>query len=222
VGNNVALFGRRELQAHRRFVTGVTASVPTYKEVDSLGNKEWVVDVYIGPLDHVGANIVKDVPISPFARQLVGDVRQPVLLERSKQGRYTLVGRSKTMPAGAQMPEGSILEAHYRRNEFNLTELGIRFIADLTYELEAWGEKPWGQVDKPWQDIRAWDAFGNQVMGGDVDPDDVPPLLNTNPISRTTTRHVVIVRKGWGGADALVWGTDPWGATMQKIVELET
>src|SRR5579871_6972122 len=150
---NEALAARRELRAHTRFITGVTASAPVYKAVDSLGNKEWVVDVYLGPLDQIGANIVKDVIVASTARQTVAKARLPILLERSKQGKYTVIGRADTMPSGAQMPEGSILEPTYHRNEYNLADLGVSFIADITYEVEPWGVKVWDD-GKPWQDIR--------------------------------------------------------------------
>ena len=73
MARNVALFGRRELIAHRQFVEGVTATVPAYKVVDEVGNKEWVVDVYIGPAENVELNIVRDVPIPPYARQVIGE-----------------------------------------------------------------------------------------------------------------------------------------------------
>lgn len=218
---NLAQIGRRELVAHRRFVTGVTATVPAYKEVDAAGNKEWVVDVYIGPLDVQEPNIVRDVPIAPYARQVVGDIRQPVLLERSKQGRYTLVGRAKTLPAGAQTPEGSILEPTYHRIEYNLAELRSRFIADLTYELETWGHKVWGATGKAWQDVKGYDAFGNQVMGDGAE--DAPAQLALAPVKVTTTRHYVLTLRAWGipaSQGGFRWGIDAWGAGYQKLVEL--
>jgi hypothetical protein len=187
---NVALLGRRELVAHRRFVTGVTATVPAYKEVDNLGNKEWVVDVYIGPLDVAEPNVVFNVPISPYARQVVGDIRQPVLMERSKQGKYTVIGRAKELPAGAQMPEGSILEPTYHRIEFNLAELKALFVADLDWDLQGWDYEPWDVG--PWQAITATDAFGNVVVGPDVPAEDVPPLLNPEPDVVVTTKHWIL------------------------------
>ncbi len=222
MAKNVALFGRRELVAHRRFVTGVTATVPAYKEVDPAGNKEWVVDVYIGPLDNVEINVARDVPIAPYARQVVGDIRQPVLLERSKQGRYTLVGRAKTLPAGAQMPEGSILEPTYHRIELNLAELKTTHIADLDYELEEWGHKPWGDPGKPWQQVSALDAFGNEVMGEDVE---APAQLSLVPEKTTLTKHVVLTLRGWGlpaAQGGFRWGIDAWGAGYLKVLELSS
>ncbi len=216
---NVAFAARRELQAHTRFVTGLTASAPRYKAVDGLGNKEWVVDVYIGAGEGENLNVLRDVLIASTARQLIAKVRQPILMDRSKQGKYTVIGRSDTLPAGAQMPEGSILEPTYHRIEYNLAELGTGFIADITYKHEAWGQKIWGD-GRPWKDVQGFDAFGNQVIGWDLEAGDTPPLLDLEPSVRTTTRHVLITKRGWGsGPDGLRWGTDEWGASLQKLIE---
>ncbi len=218
---NVALAARQEIQAHRRFDTGLTASVPRYKAVDGAGNKEWVVDVFLGPADTDNLPIIKDVLIASTARSLIAKVRQPILLERSKQGKYTVVGRSDTMPAGAQMPEGSILEATYHRSEYNLAELGTRFIADISYYAEQWGSKVWGDGG-PWKETKGFDAFGNQVIGSELAPGEAPELLALTPSTRTVTRHVLVSKRTWGsGTDPLRWGTDEWGASLQKLIENE-
>lgn len=219
---NIAQIGRRELVAHRRFVTGVTATVPAYKAIDPVGNKEWVADVFIGPLDVAEPNIARDVPIAPYARQVVGDIRQPVLLERSKQGRYTVVGRAKTLPAGAQMPEGSILEPTYHRIEHNLSQLRVSHIADLDWELEGWGEKVWDDGE-PWQRVTAVDAFGNLVMGEGIEPGDVPPQLAPAGTVVTTTRHYLLTLRTWGNPTVeggFRWGVDAWNSGYQKLIEL--
>ncbi len=219
---NVAGITRREVQAHRRFVTGLTASYPQYKAVDAVGNKEFVADIYLGPLLQTEVNIIRDVPVAKYAQNLVTGIRMPVLLERSKQGKYTVVARADTQPPGAQGPEGSILEPTYNQIEYNLAELDVLHIADITYQKEQWGAKPWGAPGKPWQDIIGTDAFGNQVMGGDVAAEDVPEEISLVPVVHTTTRHILIQRKTWGpigGAHALRWGVDPWGATEQVVVE---
>jgi hypothetical protein len=218
---NLALLGRRELVAHRRFVTGVTASVPAYKEVDEVGNKEWVVDVYIGPMDVAEPNVAFNVPVAPYARQVVGDIRQPVLLERSKQGKYTVIGRAKELPAGAQMPEGSILEPTYHRIEHNLTQLRSLFIADITWTLQGWDVEPWDEG--PWQEIRGEDAFGNVVVGSEIPAEDVPPQISTETEGEKKARHVVLTLRSWGNPQdpgGFRWGIDPWMASYQKIVEL--
>jgi len=217
---NAPVSARRELQAHRRFVTGMTASSPRYQEVDTVGNKEWVVDVYIGPQDGNPINIIRDVLVTSTARSLVSKLGQPVLLERSKQGKYTVVGRSHTMPSGAQLPEGSPLDGHYHRNEFNFSSLKTQFIPDLTFELEVWGDKAvWGGGD-PWQDVRGFDAFGNQVLG--VDAVDPPNLLSIDPIESKKVRHISISKKRWGGTDSpLIWSSDKWAEPLYTVVELE-
>lgn len=218
---NEALAARRELQAHTRFVTGLTASNPKYKDVDGLGNKEWVVDVYLGMSEGDNLNIIADVLIASTARQLVAKVRQPILMERSKQGKYTVIGRADTMPAGTQMPEGTILEANYHRIEYNLAELGTRFIADITYKHEAWGEKIWGDGG-PWKEIQGFDAFGNQVIGSDLAFGEAPEIFALAPSTRTVTRHVLITKRSWGaGPDGLRWGVDEWGASLQKLITNE-
>jgi hypothetical protein len=220
---NPNIAGRKELVAHRRFVTGVTASVPAYKEVDQAENKEWLVDVYIGPLEDVTQNIIRDVPIAPYARQLIGDVRQPVLLERSKQGKYSVIGRSKELPAGFQLPEGSILEPTYHRIEYNYSKLRLSYVADLDYELEAWGAKEWEDPGLPWQAVTVSNAFGRAIIGPGVAAEDLAPLVDPVPVTTTTTKHLLVKPFTWGPGgdpDALVWGTTPWGAMNQKTLEL--
>ncbi len=220
---NEALSSRRELQSHRRFVTGVTASAPAYKEIDSLGNKEWVVDVFLGPQEANPLNILKDILVASTARQTVAKVRQPVLLERSKQGKYTVIGRADTMPAGVQMPEGSVLEPTYHRNEYNLAELGTAFIADITYRFERWGEKAWGD-GLPWQEVKGYDAFGNQVVGSELPAELAPAIYSPTPVATTITRHVLVTVRSWGGPaeSGLRWGTDSWGESLHTLVELES
>ncbi len=211
MARNIALAGRRELEAHRRFVTGVTASLPLYTAVDSAGNKEWVVDVYLGPLERVETNIVRKVPIAPYARLLVSDIRQPVTVERSKEGKYTVIGRAKVFTAGAQTPDGSIFEPTYHSVVFNLAELGLSFLADVDYTLDEFQDDPGKEFQAnptdPYQVIRAFDAFGNQCVGPEaVNP---PPELDPVPKIETTTCHVVlkVAKFGpFGDPEALQWG----------------
>jgi len=216
---NAAVLSRRELEAHARYVSGVTATTPVYKEIDQAGNKEWLVDVYIGLPTSSSMAIIRNVPVAPFARQLVSGARIPVSLERSRQGKYTVVGRAKEMTAGAQTPDGSILEPTYHEIEYNLADLGLLFIPDFDFTPEAWGDKTWGDADKPWQSVEAVDAFGAEIMGPDVDPADVPVLFQPAKNRKITTRHVLLTRKGWGGPHPLLWGADPWGAEYQEILE---
>lgn len=220
---NAALAARKELEAHRQFDNGVTASAPSYKAIDTVGNQDWVVDVFLGPININPTNIARDVLIAPYARQLVTDARQPVLLERSLQGKLTVVGRGKIMPGGAQMPEGSILEATYNRIEYNLADLRLMFIADLDIDAEAWGDKNWAENGKPWQQVTLTDAFGNVVVGDGVDTAAISPQFVPSPVATVTTRHVILTVKTWGpGGDphALSWGVDEWGAPDQILSEL--
>lgn len=245
MAKNVALFGRRELQAHRRLVTGVTASPPAYIEVDSAGNKEWCVDVFIGPTATEDLNIAKACPIAPYARELVTDIKQPVLLERSKQGKYTVIGRAKVLPAGIQFDEGDVEEETFHLVRHNLADLRVRFIADLDYVLEEYQETPdtpyQADEDEPYQVLKAYDAFGNQVIGpGAVAPDggadgDLPPppgggagyspapgkgaLYGGTP-SKTTTKTGVSAMPAkygpYGDPDAMVWGESEYQPMIYK------
>lgn len=225
---NIAQVSRRELEAHRVIVNGVTASVPLYAEVDTAGNKEWVVDVFIGPL--LGISILRNVPIVPAAKENVTDIRQPVLLERSKQGKYTVVGRAKVMSAGVQTPEGSVLEPTYREIEVNLAALKCEFIADLDYSVSVFQADPGDQfqadAEQPLQAISAVDAWGNPVLGPDLDDDDIPPLLLQEPTTAGKTRHVKVLMATLGppgNALAMSWGdpTKPFQPAVSEIVELE-
>jgi hypothetical protein len=221
---NVAQLGRRELEAHRDIVVGVTSSVPAYKIVDDAGHKEWVVDVYIGPLEDVEKAIVRDVPIAAYAKELVGDIRQPVQLFRSKQGKYTVTGRAKILTAGAQMPDGSITEPTFRSVSYNLAELELEYVADLDYSLETLGG--FGAVlqateDTPLQTIRGYDAFGNQVIGPELP--EVAPRFSIEPVVVVRTRHTVLTMSTLGppgDPGAMRWGVGPLQEALPRIVEL--
>lgn len=226
MAKNIALFGRRELHAHRRLVTGMTAGVPVYKEMDRAGNKEWVVDVYVGPAEASSVNVIHDCPIALYAKNLVTDIRQPVQLERSKQGKYTVVGRAKVVTAGSQLPDETILEPTYHEIKHNLADLRLLFVADLDYHLEPFQEDPdpdtgtplQADEDEPLQVIRATDAFGREVLGPDAE--DPPPLLDPVPASTTTTRHVVIqpAQFGeYGNPLAMKWGDE--GSEFQPMLQ---
>lgn len=223
MARNVALFGRREMQAHRRFVSGVTATVPRYQDVDGDGNKEWVVDVYLGPLDAVEVNIVKDVPIAPYARVLVSDMKLPVTMERSKQGKYTVIGRTKTYAAGVMGADGDIDEPTYHQVTHNLADLRVRHIADLDYVLETLQVTPSTQLqadpDEPLQVVRAYDAFGNQVIGPEAD--DEPSLVAIAAEEVVETRHlrIMMAKLGPNGDPlAMDWGVSVLQPSVQEVV----
>ncbi len=209
MARNVALFGRRELEAHRRLVVGTTASVPAYRAVDSIGNKEWVVDVYIGPLiTEIDLNIVRCVPIAPYAKNLVTDIRQPITMERSKEGKYTVIARSKTISSGAQAPDGTITEPTFHLREFNYATLRLSYVADLDYTLEEL------QID-------AFNAFNNQVLGPAVTSPN--PVFNPTAKIITTTRHTVLQMAKLGpkgDPDAMFFGTSELQPPRQKVIEL--
>lgn len=216
---NIARISRREIQAHRQIEIGLTASVPVQKEVDSLGHKEWVVDVYFAPVTGGPQSILKDILVAPTAKKLIGDIRQPVELHRSKQGKYTVVGRAKVVPSGAQMPDGSILEPNFHETKVNLADLGLLHIPDLDYEVGAVGDTAVGSGDV--QPIKAWNAFGNQVMGEGVEEEDVPAELGLEPKKTTTTRHTIITIKPVGGIpeEGYVYGVGAVAAPYLKVVE---
>ena len=220
---NVAQVGRREIEAQRDIVVGVTASVPAYKVADDAGNKEWVVDVYLGPLEEVEKAIVRNVPIAPNAKELVADIRQPVQLFRSRQGKYTVTGRAKILAAGAQMPGGSIAEPTYRRTVYNLAALRAEFIADLDYTLQTLGGRAALQVDPEdaLQEIRAFDAFGNQVAGLGVDPEDEGRFGHAET-TETRTRHTVLRMATLGppgASGAMQFGVSELQPAVQVVVE---
>lgn len=224
---NVALMGRREFETHRQHYDGITATLPTYKEVDSAGNKEWVCDVYLGPSDSVNFKIAKDVPIAPFARELVGGARVPVLLERSRQGKLTVVGRAKVVPAGAQIEGGSVLDPTYRFTEHNLADLGLLHVADLTWVRRALRPTPDTPLretpDTPLREVRAFNAFGRQVVG--PESYETPAYLTPAPVSSTQVRHVKlgVTKLGpRGDAKAMRWGTGPLREPVYELVTLET
>lgn len=229
MARNISIFGRRELEAQRRFVTGVTASGPRYDVVDGAGNKEWIVDVYIGPnevrMDLDLGNIIKNVPIAPYARQRVTDIRQPVTMERSKQGKYTVTGRSKILASGTQTPDGSIFEASYHEVKHNLADLKLLWIADLDFELEPLQLSPTTPLQavptEPLQVVKGFDGFGKQAFGPGTSC--LSPVLNPVGASTTTTRHVRITPAKLGPKGdplAMDWGVGQLQPFFQEIIEL--
>jgi len=223
---NVALVAKREILDKAIIVNGVTASVPAYKPMDTAGNQEWVVDVYIGPL--LDQSIIYDCLITPAAKQLITDIRQPVQLERSKQGTYTVVGRAKIISAGVQLPDGSITEPNFRELEVNLAQLSILHVADLDYEAEELQPEKTDVLqateDEPLQAITVTDAFGEEVTDEGDCADSGLALMDG--IKNGKTRHVRIAMATLGPyhADgAMQWGTD--GSVLQpavqEVIELE-
>ncbi|HLF95292.1 MAG TPA: hypothetical protein VJB14_17630, partial [Planctomycetota bacterium] len=186
----------------------------TYKDADGDGNKEWVIDVYLGAADGPDLNVVKDCPIAPYARELVTDLRLPVTIERSVEGKYTVIGRSKVIPAGAN---GDIDDPTYRLTMHNYADLRARHVADLDYTLEPYQASPVTpyQADpgEPYQAIRAFNAFGRQVLGPEVVES---PKIQTQAKRRKTVRHVMAELAGYGTTD---WGVDVYQPTRLTTVE---
>lgn len=226
MARNVGLFGRRELRAHERFLPGVTASIPVYRIIDTAGNKEWTVNVYLGPLTSDPAvNIIQNVPIAPYAKNLVTDIQQPVTIQRSKQGRWTVVGREKVLAAGAQAPEGTILEPTFHSIDYNLAALGLSFIADVDYFLEPLQTSPTTPLQavptEQLQNIAIYDAFGKHVFGEGA-PIQIP-LLDPAPDFTTTTRHTVLKMAQLGppgNPDAMEFGVSELQPARPKIIEM--
>jgi len=223
MARNVALFGRRELQVHRMYRTGVTASVPKYADIDGDNNKEWMVDVCLGSSEGPDVVVLRDVPIAPYAKQLVTGLADPVTLERSKQGKWTVVGRSKILPGGAQTETGSVFEPTYHLVKHNYADLRARHVADLDYQLEELQATPLTPLQatptEPLQEITATDAFGHQVIGGSSDPQ----LFAIDAEQEVKTRHtrVILSKLGPKGDPlAMDWGVSALQFTILDVVEL--
>jgi hypothetical protein len=222
---NIALAAKRQLDYQRKLVNGFTASQPAYKELDLAGHKEWVVDVYAGPTEGPDLKILTDVPIAPYARNLVSGLNIPVLLERSRQGCYTVIGRSKVMTAGAQTEGGSVFDPTYHLVTHNLADLGALHVADLDWEVEEFGD-PYDDDAIEW-DVdefmvaRAWNAFGRQVAG----PGATDPVAAVAPAPKrvTTVKHVKIGMSEFGDPgdeDAIVWDVSEFEFPIYKLVTL--
>jgi hypothetical protein len=216
---NIARVSRREIHAQRPFDVGMTASVPSYQAVDPLGNKEWVCDILMPPATGGGGGLLRNVVIAPTAKHLIGDIRLPVRLERSQQGKYTVVGRAKVVPAGMQMPDGVITNPNYHETKVNLADLGLLFIPDLDFEIEPWGEGSFGGEGRVYEAKTATDAWGHQVMGEGAE---TPAHLGFEPERTTTTRHTIIQLKPWGGIpeENFIYGVDQYAGNYLKTVEL--
>jgi hypothetical protein len=189
-----------EVEAHRTFAVGMTASEPEWKEVDLAGNKGWVIDVHFGPNvgDENGTeeNVMKDVPIASVARQSVSDANIPVVLERSKQIGWSVVGRSHIVPGGFIL--GSVVvEDTYHRIQYNYRTLRLMHIPDLDFTLETLDEAVarWNTGDESaLQIVRATDAFDHQVMGPETSnpPQAIQDRLSASPMKSGKARHLTV------------------------------
>jgi len=173
MGRNNAAIARMEIEASRQFSRGITASEPTFKEIDGAGNKGTVIDVYVGPIiddeDGTQDGILHDLPIASVARAVVSLKNIPVILERSRQTGWTVVGRSEMAPAGYVL--GTVAEDNYHRILYNYRGLKLMHLPDLDFQLETFGEAVarWNAGDtSAMQIVRIFDAFGHQVGGPGV------------------------------------------------------
>ncbi len=207
MGRNIAQISRLEVEAHRQFALGITASDPEFKEVDGAGNKGWVIDVYTGPVidDEAGTEdgILSDVPIASVARAVVGQKNIPVLLERSRQTGWTVVGRSETARAGYVL--GTVTEDNYHRRLYNYRALKLLHLPDLDFTVETFGAATarWKAGDTTeMQIVRATDAFGHQVMGPEVTnpPQKTQDKLSAVPLTTGKSRHLVARAERFGEA----------------------
>ena len=107
---------RRELERHQKRFIGVTASVPTHKDINGL--LEWAVDVRVGVNNEW--QIVKDVTISQWAIGIVTDLNVPVLCERSESGQVSVIARSDI-----KLPDIYL-------NTYTYNDLEFVFMANLT------------------------------------------------------------------------------------------
>ena len=207
MGSNIAEIGRMEIEASRQFMRGMTASDPDWIEIDNAGNKGWVIDVYIGPIvdDEAGTEdgLLEDVPIASVARAVIGQKNIPIILERSRQTGWTVVGRSDTAPAGYD--PGTITEDNYHRFTYNYRALKLLHLPDLDFKLETFGEAVarWNAGDTTaMQIVRAFDAFGHQVFGPGVTnpPQKTQDKLSHVPLQEGKKRHLVNRMERFGEA----------------------
>jgi hypothetical protein len=229
MARDISQIGRMEIEAHRRFAFGVTASEPEWKEVDLAGNKGWVCDVQMGVTiddeEGVEENVIVDVPIATVARATVNDEHIPVVLERSKQVGWTVVGRSEMLPAG-YINSAVVLEDTYHRWRYNYRALRLAYIPDLDFTIETLGESVtrWngGDVSRA-QIVRAWDAFGHQVLGPEVTnpPARIQTKLSETPTRSGIARHVTVRPETLGESVARWIGGDVSRAqkTIRQIVQ---
>ncbi|MCJ2530750.1 MAG: hypothetical protein LN413_00310 [Candidatus Thermoplasmatota archaeon] len=227
-----AIITRQELEAHRRFLTGITETDPRIEALDERQppSEAWVIDVFIGiPGDDENEpdNVLFSVPIALYAREHVTDEGQPVLLERSKQGKMTVIGRALQVPPGFAFEFGGIFEKNFHVQRLNYSKLRLGWLPDLDWVLEELQDLPDSplQADptEPVQTVKAFDAFGDQVFGPGVTspPLKVQEMLQPEPKIETKARHRTIkaAKLGpFGDPDAMQFGISELQPTIRKSV----
>ena len=111
---------RREVDRHRGYMLGLTASVPRFVDVDGNGTLEYVVDLRVGVKENQG--LVKSVLVSQTAYGVVTDINIPVFVERSENGQLTVVSR-----ASVRLP-------NVRLTVYSYGALGIVFASDAVQQ----------------------------------------------------------------------------------------
>ncbi len=233
---DIAIIGQQDIEAQREFMTGMTETSPKLEVLDERQppSEVWVVDVFIGipekagkqdPADDEDDDVLRSVPIAQYARQNVTDEGIPVLMHRSKQGKFTVIGRAMTVPAGFAF--GDVFEKNLHIRRVNYASLRLGWLVDLDYTFETLQQGPTDKLQddptEPLQQLRAFDAFGHQVFGPEVTnpPLETQQLLQPVPFEETHERHRTIKPSKLGprgDPDAILFGTTELQITIVKSI----
>jgi hypothetical protein len=156
---------RREVEAHRSDIVGITASSPRF--VDQNGVLEWVCDVRVGVRENQG--LIKDVLIAQTAVGIVTDMNIPVLMSHDEAGRLAIISRAQV-----RLPDV------YLRS-YSYADLGFLFMVPADEQEDGTWEDGFGYtVSSPegetgtasvWQWIQQVTSIDD--LGDDLDLDDV-------------------------------------------------
>ncbi len=113
--STAAEVARREVDRHRQRFIGITINAPSFQDVN--GVLEYVVDVRIGTNEKF--EIVREVLIAQEAQGIVTDAKVPVTIERSENGRLSIIARSDV-----RLPD-------IQANSYTFGELGFAFMSLL-------------------------------------------------------------------------------------------
>ncbi len=113
--STAAEVARREVDRHRQRFIGITINAPIFKDVN--GVLEYVVDVRIGTNETF--EIVREVLIAQEAQGIVTDAKVPVTIERSENGRLSIIARSDV-----RLPD-------IQADSYTFGELGFAFMSLL-------------------------------------------------------------------------------------------
>ncbi len=113
--STAAEVARREVDRHRQRFIGITINAPIFKDVN--GALEYVVDVRIGTNEKF--EIVREILIAQEAQGIVTDAKVPVTIERSENGRLSIISRSDV-----RLPD-------IQADSYTFGELGFAFMSLL-------------------------------------------------------------------------------------------